>query len=183
MNRFRKRYAPLTVIAATLLTALAWAWQSLDSSATSAANAADDLATCQRLAARVTALSGDARPTSGSTDLATPDLARLIESAATTAAIPADSLIRIAPEPPRTREGRSYQEQSTEVVLHAVTVEQTVRFLYALATAAPNLRPTNLGLLTPSDAPAITTAWNAEIRLTHLIYTPAAPQKLTGLQP
>jgi hypothetical protein len=183
MNRFRKRYAPLIVIAASLLTALAWAWQSLDASATSAANAADDLTTCQRLAARVTALSRDARPTSGATELATPDLARLIESAATTAAIPPDSLIRIAPEPLRTREGRPYQEQSTEVVLHAVTVEQTVRFLYALSTAAPNLRPTNLRLLAPTDVPANTTAWNAEIRLTHLIYTPAAPQKLTGLIP
>jgi hypothetical protein len=183
MNRFRKRHAPLIVIAVTLLTALAWAWQSLDASAASAANAADELAICQRLAARVTALSRNARAASGATELATPDLSRLIESAATTAAIPPDSLISIAPEPPRTREGRPYQEQSTEVVLHAVSVEQTVRFLYALSTAAPDLRPTNLRLLAPPDAPANTTAWNAEIRLAHLIYTPAAPQELKGLQP
>jgi hypothetical protein len=183
MSRFRKRYAPLIVIAATLLAALAWAGQSLDASAGSAANAADDLAACQRLATRVTALSRSDRPVSGATELATPDVARLIESAATTAAIPPDSLIRIVPEPARTREGRPYQEQSTEVVLHAVTVEQTVRFLYALSTAAPNLRPTNLSLLAPSDAPTNTAAWNAEIRLTHRTYIPATPQKPTGFQP
>ncbi|MDB5304121.1 MAG: hypothetical protein JWM97_1670, partial [Phycisphaerales bacterium] len=40
-----------------------------------------------------------------------------------------------------------------------------------------------LRLLAPSDAPANTAAWNAEIRLTHLIYTAATPQELKGLQP
>jgi hypothetical protein len=183
MNRFRKRYAPLVVIAVTLLTALAWSWQSLNASATSAANAAADLAACQRLAARVAALSETAGQDSAATELATPDLARLTESAATTAEIPPGSLIRIAPEPPRTREGRPYQEQSTEVVFHAVTVEQTVRFLYALSTAAPNLRPTNLRLLAPTEGAQSGATWNAEIRLTRLTYTPATPQKLTGLQP
>jgi hypothetical protein len=183
MNRFRKRYAAMIVIAATLVTALAWSWQSLSASATSAANAAADLATCQRLAARVAALSKTARQDSAAAELATPDLARLIESAATTAAIPPGSLIRIAPEPPRTHEGRPYQEQSTEIVFHAVTVEQTARFLYALATGAPNLRPTNLRLLAPAEGAQSGATWNAEIRLTRLIYTPATPQKLTGLQP
>jgi hypothetical protein len=183
MNRLRKGYAPLVVIVATLLTALGWAWQSLDAAATSAANAAADLATCQRLAGRVTALSRNAPPASGATELATPDLAGLIESAATTATVPRESLIRIAPEPPRSREGRPYQEQSTEVVLHGVTVEQTVRFLYALSTATPDLRPTNLRLVAPSDGPADATAWNGEIRLTHLIETQATPRQLTGLQP
>jgi hypothetical protein len=183
MNRIRKRYAPLIVIAATMLIALAWSWQSLDASAASAAGAAADLATCQRLAGRVAALSKTARQDSAATELATPDLARLIESAASTAGISPGSLIRIAPEPPRTREGRPYQEQSAEVVFHAVNVEQTVRFLYALSAAAPDLRPTNLRLLAPTEGAQSSATWNAEIRLTRLIYAPAAPQKLTGLQP
>jgi hypothetical protein len=183
MNGLRKRYTPLIVIAATLLAALAWSWQSLDASATSAANAAADLAACQRLAARVAALSKTAPQSSAAADLPTPDLARLVESAANAGAIPTNSVMRIAPEAPRTREGRPYQEQSTEVVLRAVTVEQTVRFLYTLSTAAPNLRPTNLRLVAPTEGAQSGATWTAEIRLTHLIYAPTTPQKLTGLQP
>ena len=121
----RRQPWAMLIIALALLAALGWGWQRLSSSRESAGRAAQELAECERLAARIEQLSNRPARVAGQ-EMATTELARLIEQSAAKCGMSADAVIRISPEAARRVEGTSYKEELTEVVLHSVTLQQIV---------------------------------------------------------
>src|SRR5213595_913429 len=129
MSPERRRRSAILIAAAAVLVMLLWGWQRLDSSHDSARRAAQELAECERLAARIAQLSD--RPSARSDQTvaagAATDLARSIEQLASQCSMPPDAVVRIVPEAARRVGGNDYREERTSVVFRSVNVAQVVR--------------------------------------------------------
>jgi hypothetical protein len=183
MSPERRQRVAILIIAAAVLLMLLWGWQRLDSSHDSARRAAQELAECERLAARIAQLSD--RPGAGSDQAvvagAGTDLARSIEQLAPQCSMPADAVVRIVPEAARRVEGTAYREERTSVALRSVNVAQVVRLLHAMSRSNPALTAEGL-LLSAGPAEEAAGTWNVEIRFVHSVYAPSAsPASSSGI--
>src|SRR5690349_11613987 len=103
-------------VAVAILGAVLWCYMRLSDARASASAAAQDLADCQTLATRITALRR-LPAVAGTAELGASDLSRQIEQAAKRAEFPEDSIERIEPEPPRRVGETNYREVATQVRL------------------------------------------------------------------
>ena len=171
----KRRSAILIFAAAAALLILVWGWQRLDASHDAARRAGEELAECERLAARIAQLSD--RPGAGSDQAvaaaAGTDLARSIEQLASQCSMPPDAVVRIVPEAARRVEGIDYREERTSVVLRSVNIAQVIRLLHAMSRSNPGLIAEGL-VLSAGPAEEAAGTWNVEIRFVHSVYAPSA---------
>ena len=164
----RSRWMAAT-IAIALLVAVAWCYTRLADARASASAAAQDLADCRALAARIESLRR-LPAVAGAAELGASDLTRQIERAAKLADFPEDSIERIEPEPARRVGETNYREVATQVRLRHVTLRQVFTFLHALC-AADSLQLRNIRLSAPRGEETAD-RWTVESTLTYMIYSP-----------
>jgi len=95
----------------------------------------------------------------------------LIEQAAEKAGVPAGSLVRITPEPPRRLADTVYKEKPTRILLKKVTLKQIVLLVHGLIGADKKLHA-NFIRITAPRADDTGGLWTAELVVTYLIYEP-----------
>lgn len=105
------------------------------------------------------------------------ELLRRIEQAAQSARIPQQSLSRIDPERARRVAETTYKQQSTQLELQGVSLEQLTTLLHALSSGEDAMQVSRLRFGAPRRASSGATAesWDAEVTLTYLIYSPTTP--------
>lgn len=177
--------SPMRVVLLALLFSLVSAvwicYAAFDQAKSTAATAAEDLAQCDQLGLRITALRR--RPSlAGSRELQITELAQRLEEAAKSCSIPADGISRISPDAPHRVGDSPYREVATEISLRQVTLRQAISFLHALCSAESGLRARDLRLEVPPDAQALggpergtvlQNTWTLEATLSYLIYAPS----------
>lgn len=102
----------------------------------------------------------------------TAQIAQSVEAAMLDAEIPAANLVRIEPRSAIRFEKTPFLQQPSHLELRDVTMQQLIRFLYALSTKN-RLEATDLRLHAPHAAPESgPEIWNVELVLTNTIYSP-----------
>jgi hypothetical protein len=183
---FKTRLMACT-IAVALLSAVGWSYMQLAETRASEAAAAQDLADCRALTARIELLRR--RPSvAGAQQLGAADLSRRIESAARAADFADGSVERIEPEPARRVGETNYREVPTQVRLRRVTLRQVFTFLHALS-ADPSqpandaqqciLRVRDIRLSAPRGE-EIGDRWTVESTLTYTVYAPKGKDESAG---
>lgn len=179
----KSRWMAGTIVVA-LLAAVAWCCMRLTDARASASAAAQDLADCRALAARIESLRR-LPAVAGTAELGASDLSRQIEQAARVAEFPEDSVERIEPEPARRVGETNYREVATQVRLRHVTLRQVFTFLHALCStadtpsmaanaagrSASGLRLRNIRLSAPRGEETAD-RWTVESTLTYMVYSP-----------
>lgn len=176
-----KAAALLKVTAVLALIALdGWALWNWRTRREEAAEAAAQLAACQRMAARIERLRQ--APQEVEEGLRSHEsIARLVESAAGQSGLGAERIVHVAPGAPRPVPDSPYTEQATEVELREVTLPQLVELTQALRGAAPGVRVPSLALRTPPHDRSVELGagqpetWNAQLTLTSHVYVPKIP--------
>lgn len=170
MSHHRQTLLLVVLLSALLVFTTAWSYGRLSDSRANAAIAAQELSECRALAEGIKQLSH--KPTlAAENEIATGQLAQRIESAARSASLPVESIIRLSPEPAR-RVGRSpYEEKPTRLHLRSVQLSQLLPFMHALTDTQGGLRIKTIRLSAPRED-AATELWNADLTLTYLIYAP-----------
>lgn len=172
MTPTRRLTWELTLAVVGLAALAIWSGARLRSARQAALAAAEDVAACQQIAARIAVLR-DRPAVAGVQERASAETATRVERAAAAAHITASrSLVSISPEPPRRLGETAYKEAPTQVLLRDVTLRQLVTFLSAVCGEGSGLRPKLLRLSAPR-AEAVDT-WSAEVTLCDLIYSPRA---------
>ena len=136
----------------------------------SARRAAADLAECEALVARITALR-DKPAVASAEALDVRALGQRIEAASQEANLAESALQGVSPQTARRLKDSPYLRKPTTIVLNRVSLPQLTTFLYRL-TRGSNLRVRSLRLSAPRGD-VDSGAWNAEVTLTYLIYEPA----------
>lgn len=178
----RSRMRGVFVVLLLSLVVAVWiCYAAFDQAKSAAATAAQDLAECNQLGLRITALRR--RPSlAGSRELQITELAQRLEEAARSCSIPADGISRISPDAPHRVGDSPYREVATDISLRQVTLRQAISFLHTLCSAESGLRARDLRLEVPHDVQGFgspetgTTAqntWTLEATLSYLIYAPA----------
>jgi hypothetical protein len=163
---------------AVLLTALAlaafdgWSWLRMSSAQDAAQRAAGETQVCQEMAQRIIDL--ERRPAvASSRQLGGSEVAQRIESAAHSAGMGTDSLLRIAPDAPRRLGDSSYLEQPTQILLRRVTLAQLAVFLHDVVADVQGLEVRGVRLSVPHEQESAG-VWTVELTLADLLYSPKA---------
>lgn len=99
------------------------------------------------------------------------ELLRQVHDAAHTAGIPADHWRRNDPRPSVRLPDSPYKKVGALITFDRLTIRQLVEFLQKLVAEDSTLSIENLRLTRPDRVPG--DAWNAEVTLAYLIYSPA----------
>lgn len=170
----------LTLLGVLLVAAALWSHGQLARQRAAAVEALAQAAECQDMAARIER--AGQRPTlSGDPERLAAEVVGRVEQAARQASIPAGSLLRISPEPPRRVGESAYKERPTLVLLREVSRRQLVQFLHGLEADQSGLRTQAIRLAAPREDDA-RDLWHADVTLTYLIYEPA-PAGNAGARP
>lgn len=160
----------LGILAGLLVLTAWWSYRYMASRRRIAATAQADLADCLRIAGQIERLRR--RPTlAAHRERLASETTGLIEEAARSAGIPADSLSRISPGRPRRVDDTAYQEKPTRVLLRKVTRRQLVVLMHRLLSAGAGLHAKSIRLSAPRHDDS-GDRWTVELVLTDLIYDP-----------
>jgi hypothetical protein len=175
MNR-RERTLVLATLAAGLLGGTLLGYARLVTARDAATLAAEDLAECRRLAARLgppIALAAAPSTAPSDEDVVNEEVIRRIESSARSAELPADGIERIEPaSPQRVGADGAFVERPTVVEFGGVTLRQLFTFLHAANTGRGNLGLKQIRLSAPAEADT-GDRWSVEATLTQLVRAPA----------
>ena len=169
----QRRLVLAGLLGVTLLVTTTWSYAALRRNHAAAKNAANDLITCQTLAAEIRDL-GRQPAVAQSKQIQLDELTRHIEQSTKMASIPPDRLIRIWPDPASRVGNTPYQRKSTQVLFRRVTLRQIIMFLHTISSRKGGPQATRIRLLAPRDD-ASDKLWTVETTLTHLIYQPDTP--------
>ena len=169
--RERLLAALLVAIAATVLIYLGLR---LNSAKVAAVQAADDLRICEQLAnqiAEVSATPKKALEEQRSID----DLSSRIEQAAKASELAAGTVARILPQADRRIADTAYVAQPTRVECRNIGLKDLVFFIGELLSSDKAFHATTIRLSLPQVASSTESeAWNAELVLTHVLYSPTS---------
>ena len=178
MNTHRHRLTLGLLLLVVLVAIAGWSWYRMNGYRQDARVAVADLAECQRLAAQIQSLRQ--RPNrAGAAEVQINELANAIESAADTASLPRQNLIRIWPENARRIGETPYKTKPTQVLIRGATLEQLTRFLHAIENHDYQLQVVSVRLTAPRDQDA-TNLWTAETTISYLIYDPPPQSGMRG---
>ncbi len=137
-----------------------------------AVEASTNAQACQELSRRIVDLKKKPELISGKMS-STAQIAQSVEAAMQESEIPAAKLVRIEPRSAIRFEKTPFLQQPSHLELRDVTLEQLIRFLYALS-AKNRLEATDLRIHAPrsSSSESGPEIWNAELVLTNTIYSP-----------
>lgn len=173
-NNTRYRQLPMLIFLATLTIGAGWSylWMSADREA--AESSRDNLQACLQLTTQIKKLRE--KPLwAGSSTRSAGELARILETSAKKANIPAGSIVQIDPQPARRLGKTAYKEQPTHIELQDIALKQLVFLLLELTDEESGAELAELRLSAPRDEPSSSEKqelWNAEVTLTHLIFSP-----------
>lgn len=187
MNLLHHRGFQAAVLTLGLLCVLGWSWGYCAQQRGAALTAAQDAATCQRLAQQIQSLRQ--RPSiAGSEQLQTTELARRIEQAARAAGIDvAASLVRIVPETPQRIGEGPYLQAPTSVTLRGLSLQQVLSVLHQLSSTDAALSTRDLRLSAPregsDEASGAVERWDVELTICYLIYSPPRQDTAASVDP
>jgi type II secretory pathway component PulM len=167
-----------SVLAGLLLVLLAgaafWSLDWMSQCRQGAAQAAADLLQSRALAAGIAALAS--RPTvAASQPISANDLGRKIQASAGQAGLGESAIREISPQPQRRVGDSAYVQKPTAMNIRGVTLTQLATFLYHL-TLEPGLTVSELRLRAPRGE-AAADAWDAEVTVSCVVYSPVAKAK------
>jgi hypothetical protein len=174
MSNNQSRSSVITaVFIALLVVGVGGGYLRMRSSQLSAINASKNVVACRELAARIRQLQIGPRRAELKSRSET-ELSRKIETAAQTAGLPANHIVRIEPGEPRRVADSDYKDQATDVELRPVTLKELIAFLDAIASDT-GVQVNFVWLSSPDQeattAPAME-PWNVQMTLTNLIFAP-----------
>jgi hypothetical protein len=172
-----KAYLYGAVIAAAVLLGGLWAANYLIDAKAEAQQAASDLDACRAIANRIGTLKASgASVAGGGLDQAV--LQRRGEEALQSIGLPANHLVQVAPDLPRTVGQTAYKEVPTNLILRDMTLRQVVGFLLAITGDGSPLQTRALRFSGAHDAGGGDVQWTAELTLAYLVYQPATVTNL-----
>lgn len=167
----RRRTVLIAVLICLLAAAAIWSCGYMRDQRKAALLAAGNLRECRELTARIKKIRHRPRKADDAERLAT-ETTRRIETAALSAGITTDKLIRITPEPAQRLGDTVYKEKPTQVALKKITLKQLTWFVHALISGPDALHARSIRLTAPRREDT-GNLWSAEVELTYLIYDPA----------
>jgi len=168
MTQQKRKSLALGLLLLFLLAGAAWSINHMLEQEQAAALAADDLATCRNLATAIRELSQ--KPALASSQvIGTSALGELLDAASQKAGFQG-AIESILPQPPRPVGDSPYAHKPTALSLRGVSLSQLATFLYHL-TVESGWNVYDLRLRRP-NGDTVSDAWDAEVTITYLIYSP-----------
>jgi len=172
MTRLTRQAAALGALGIAIILAIAWSAGVLSSRRAEAVLTSQQADACERVAEQIQALRQQpAIVGSQAKDMS--ELVTSIEQSASKAKIPAESLVRVWPQPTRRLAASDFVEMPTQVDLRNVTLRQIIEFLYELSQSESTLTAQRLRL-SASPHSQTDSQWAAETTLVYLVYEPPA---------
>lgn len=168
----------LVVMASVLCAVLGYLAVRMNSAKESAHRAAEDLQACRILADRIHKIA-TAPKKALEEQRSLDDLSSRVEQAATAAKLPDGAVARILPQADRRLGDSAYIAQPTRLECRNVRISELVFFLSELISGDAAIHATTIRLSLPHGVSNddSTEAWNAEVVLTHLLYSPNSSAK------
>jgi Tfp pilus assembly protein PilO len=181
MSLLRRQTLLVVLLLVLSSVAVLWSYAVMADRQRAAQRAARETTLCRQLADRIEQLRH--RPSlAGSQELATSELAKLVEQAATASQLSADNLVRIAPEPARRIGEGPYKEKPTQVLLRNVNFRHVLKFLHTLSKPSTGLSVRQIRLTAPREQEAVD-RWAVEATLSYLVYAPGSDSTLATDRP